>query len=224
MRAINLLPRDEQRARLEGVRLPLLVAAAGVAAVSAAAFVLASSASSTAERRSAELAAIEATLARLPRPAPSAVSQGALVRERTNRLAALTAALSARVPFDRVLREVSYVLPRDAWLTGLQAAVASPAPAAPGRAPAPPASAETPAVTIEGATYTYEGVARVLARLAVAPSLENVQLASSTLVVPQATPPAVSSGSQPAQQAPVQKGKPYVSFTVTASLRVGGAS
>ncbi|HXG77304.1 MAG TPA: hypothetical protein VNJ53_12100, partial [Gaiellaceae bacterium] len=100
-------------------------------------------------------------------------------------------------------------------------ATAPAAPAAGGTAPQAQA-ASAPQVTIEGATYTYEGVARVLSRLALAPSLENVHLAASTLVVPQAQTPALSSGPSPAP-APVRKGRPYVAFTVTASLR-GGAS
>ncbi|HXF97871.1 MAG TPA: hypothetical protein VNJ46_04585, partial [Gaiellaceae bacterium] len=78
MRAINLLPPDERRPRGEGVRLPLLLAAAGAALVSAGAYALASSAAGTADRRAGELASLQSALARLPKPAPTAVTQGAL--------------------------------------------------------------------------------------------------------------------------------------------------
>ena len=115
------------------------------------------------------------------------MSQGSLVRERTDRAAAFSAALSTRVPFDRLLREISYVLPEDTWLTRLGAIApedAAPVPA--GAAPPPPATTAPPGgVTIEGATYSHGSVARVLARLGVIPSLENVRLTSSARVEPQ---------------------------------------
>ncbi|HWQ24695.1 MAG TPA: hypothetical protein VNK94_11375, partial [Gaiellaceae bacterium] len=118
MRAINLLPRDEERARLEGLRMPLLVLAGGLAVATAAAVALAAGASGTAEARRTELAALEATIDRLPKAPRPAVSQSVLAQERSNRLAALAAALGSRTAFDRALREIALVLPDDVWLTG----------------------------------------------------------------------------------------------------------
>ncbi len=156
MRAVNLLPRDEQRERLQGARTPLIIAAGGVVAVTAFAMLLASSATGSADDRRAELEALEAAIVALPKgQEDTAVSQGSLVRERTDRAAALSAALSTRVPFDRLLREISFVLPEDTWLTQLDAiAPEDTAPVPAGAAPPPPATAAPPAgVTIEGATY-----------------------------------------------------------------------
>lgn len=219
MRAVNLLPQAEQRARLEGVRTPLLVVAGGVAAMTTGAVILALSASGAAVERRAALAAVEAAISGLPAAPDPAVSQGVLVQERTDRVAALSAALSTRVSFDRVLREISLVLPEDAWLTGLTAnAPASIAPAVvtPGGPPPPPpvASSGPAGVTIQGSTYSHDSVARVLSRLSVVPSLENVRLTASARVVPQTE--VAGTGGQPAQTV---KGKPVVTFTISASLR-----
>ena len=152
---------------------------------------LASSATGSANDRRAELEALEAAIVALPKAQDTAVSQGSLVRERTDRAAALSAALSTRVPFDRLLREISFVLPEDTWLTQLDAiAPEDTAPVPAGAAPPPPATTAPPAgVTIEGATYSHGSVARVLARLSVIPSLENVRLTSSARVEPQTESP-----------------------------------
>jgi len=221
MRAVNLLPEAEQRARLEGVRTPLLVAAGGIAAMTTAAVMLAMSSSAAAEEKRAELAAVEATIAGLPAPPESAVSQPILLQERRDRIAALAAALSTRVSLDRVLNEIALVLPEDAWLTGLTATAPAPvvttAPLTSSGAPPPPAVAASgpEGVTIQGSTYSYDSVARVVSRLLVAPSLENVRLTATAQVVPEEAQSPGVNGSAPIQKA----GRPIVTFTISATLR-----
>ncbi len=218
MRAVNLLPRDEQRERLQGARTPLFIAAGGVVAVTAFAMFLASSATGSAKDLRAEVQALEVAIVALPKVQDTAVSQGSLVRERSDRAAALSAALATRVPFDRLLREISFVLPEDTWLTQLDAIApedAAPVPA--GAAPPPPTTTAPPAgVTIEGATYSHGSVARVLARLSVIPSLENVRLTSSARVEPQNGSPSGDTTSKPQEPR-----KPFVTFIVSASLTRG---
>lgn len=219
MRAINLLPRDERGERFQKTRSPRLLAAGGVIAVTALAVVLVSSAGRDASDSRAQLRAVETEIANLPTVESTAVTQGTLVRERSDRVAALSAALSTRVPFDRVLREISLVLPGDAWLTQLTTtAPAAADPAAAGAAPASPVST-TPGVTIQGATYSHDSVARVLARLSVVPSLESVRLGSSARVEP--TPQ--SRGADGGAAEPQGPRRPFVTFIVTASLRSGAA-
>jgi Tfp pilus assembly protein PilN len=217
VRAVNLLPRDEQRERLQGARPSLLLAGGGVIVATAFAMFLASSAAGDASDSRTELQAVETEIANLPKVEDAIVTHGTIVRERSDRVAALSAALSTRVPFDRVLREISFVLPEDVWLTQLDAiAPASVVPAAAGAAPPPPPSTTPAGVTIEGATYSHDSVARVLARLSVVPSLENVRLTSSARVEPQKASPSGNGASEP-------KGsrKPFVTFIVSASLRTG---
>ena len=219
MRAVNLLPRDAERTRSGGSRTPLLIAAGGAAAVTAAAVMLSLSASGTAGDRRGELESIEAAIALVPTAPRPAVTQGALVQERTDRVAALAAALSTRIPFDRLLRELSYVLPEDAWLTGITASApanSAPAGTTPGATP-PASSTGTQGVTIQGATYSHESVARVLARLSVIPSLENVRLTASARVEPQ-----LDETKGATKKAKRQK--TVVTFTISATLRTGSSS
>ena len=217
MRAVNLLPRTAERARTEGARTPLLIAAGGAAAVTAAAVVLSLSASGAAGDRRVELAAVEEAIALVPSAGRPAVSQAVLVQERADRVAALAAALSTRIPFDRLLRELSLVLPEDAWLTGITAS--APVSAAPtGASPGTPraTATTTQGVTIQGATYSHQSVARVLGRLSVIPSLENVRLSASARVEPAADASASKTGKK--------KQKTYVTFTVSATLHTGSPS
>lgn len=220
MRAVNLLPRDEQRVRLGATRVPLLGAIGGVVLVTLFAFLLSSTASGAAGDTRAELEAVEAALARLPEaPAPE-VSQGVLAQERTDRVAALSAALSSRISFDRLLTQVSLVLPDDAWLTGLSASQPEPSALPPGVQPTPstPASSPTAGVTIQGSTYTQESVARVLSRLAIVPSLENLTLTGTAVVQPE-----VPEG-ETGKKAGRKKARAVVTFTISASLRTGASS
>ncbi len=222
MRAVNLLPRDDQRERFQSVRLPVILGAVGVIACTALAMLLASSASGDTSTSRAELQAVEAEIASLPMVQDAVVSQGTLVRERTDRAAALSAALSTRVPFDRVLRQISFVLPKDAWLTQITAtAPTSSAPVAPGAAPPPPAPTPAAGVKIEGATYSHESVARVLARLSVVPSLENVRLTSSARVEPPKPDAAEPQKKSSKKRAKVKRPRPFVTFIVSAALRTG---
>jgi Tfp pilus assembly protein PilN len=222
MRAVNLLPRDEQRARIEGARTPFLIAAGGVVFVTVVAALLSFSAAGSVDDQKAELADVESAIANLPKAPQSEVSQGTLIRERADRTNALAAALTTRVAFDSVLSEVAYVFPKDAWLTNFEASAPEVQTAPAGGAPPPPpagAQALAAGVTIQGAAFKHETVATVLARLALVPSLENVQLTASTLVEPQAE--ARPSGSQAQAAAPGKPEKPFVTFIVTASLRTG---
>ena len=186
MRAVNLLPRDLERQRSDGGRAPVLLAGGGIAAVTAAAVVLFMSASGSVSEQRSQLESVEASIARIPAAGQPAVAPGTIAQERTDRVTALAAAMSTRVPVDRLLRELAYVLPEDAWLTGLTAS--APTAAAPTGAPAGAAAPATsvPNVTIQGATYSHQSVARVLARLAALPTLSDVRLTASARIEPEA--------------------------------------
>jgi Tfp pilus assembly protein PilN len=94
----------------------------------------------------------------------------ALAAQKGARVGALSAALGGRIAWDRVLRQVSLVLPEDVWLTNLSAL-------APTAASAPTAGSSS--FTLTGSTYSQSGVARFLSRLTVIPDLTNVRLQSS---------------------------------------------
>lgn len=204
MRAVNLLPRDERRSKTLAEQLPVFVGVGSSVLVTlllAVGFLLSSA---TVKDKESTLGQLEDQVRLLPKPPepPSPVEAG-LVGEQTARVNALSSALSRRVAWDRVLRQVAMVLPDDVWLTSVSAkSPASPASAAP--APPAPASAAPTQFVVAGYTYSHAGVARLLSRLSVLPELLNVQLQSSTL----------------SKLGP----QPIVSFTILADVRPPGAT
>jgi Tfp pilus assembly protein PilN len=183
VRAINLLPRDDARRgrqKTQWIVLVPVVAAVVLTGVLSAAFL---SASAKVKDKQAELATLKDTLAAIPTPDASKIqSQSALASDKQVRVTALSAALSRRVAWDRIFRELSLVLPDDVWLATITArapvsssTAAAPAPAAPGAAVA------ATQFTLDGYTYSHPAVARLLSRLSVIPDLVNVQLQQSTM-------------------------------------------
>jgi len=163
-----------------------------VTAVLAGLFMMTSSAASG---RQSELDALRAELAAIP-PAPEAPADSSgLESEKSARVVLLGKALGARVPWDRILREISLVLPEDIWLESLAA-----------NAPDPnftptPGKTEAPAgqFTITGYSYSHDGVARLLARLSVLPQLDRPALGSSVV--------------------DTSKARDVVKFTITSALK-----
>ncbi|HEY6030308.1 MAG TPA: PilN domain-containing protein [Gaiellaceae bacterium] len=176
MRAVNLLPRDLEQGRKRPAT-PVIIGCAGAVLATA---VLAGgylNASSKVGSANSELASIQAKTAALPQPLQPPATIAALPTERQQRVAALASALAQRVAWDRVLREVSLVLPDDVWLTSLQAS--APTPLAPGAAPPTAGTVASNGFSISGFTYSQSAVARLLARLSVVPDLEAVALTSA---------------------------------------------
>ena len=176
MRAVNLLPKDEGR-RSGSRKAPkpvVLVATIGtsiVAAAFAAAFVLTSG---TVSDKRGELQQRQVELTVTPRPPKAETAErAALAGQQGPRVAAVSAALSSRIAWDRLLRLFSLVLPDDVLLKNLS--VKAPSFGVP-TAGAPPQS-----FSISGYSYSHDGVARLLSRLAVLPDLTNVQLQTSNL-------------------------------------------
>jgi Tfp pilus assembly protein PilN len=212
MRAVNLLPKDS--ARRAGPPVPTAVAATvigGLVLVSLMISVLLLSAHGKVKSRQLELAQKQAELAAIPVPAQSRVQQqDALVADKSARVAALNAALSKRIAWDRVLREFALVLPDDVWLLSLSATAPSSATATPATTTSSTSSSSTPALggqlgfSIEGYTYSHDAVARLLTRLAIVPDLQQVQLVSS-------------------QQAKLGN-RTVIHFKISANVRAPGAS
>jgi Tfp pilus assembly protein PilN len=186
MRAINLLPRDDAKRGPKGA--PPVVLLAGVLgglfviAALAGAFLVFSG--KVADKRHV-LQQRQDELAAIPTPPPAATqTEDALSADKKARIEALNVALSRRVAWDRVLREIATVLPDDVWLNKLN----SQAPVSPAMPPSKPSTPSGPQpiptsnqVTIQGYTYSQAAVARFLARLSVLPDLVNVQLQQSGL-------------------------------------------
>lgn len=203
MRAVNLLPREEIRPSFGSAsRRVAIGGSTGFALVSVALTAMMISAGSVVSSKQQTLDGLRADAAELqPAAVVPAEDDSALVSEKSARIGALASALTGRVAWDRVLREISLVLPGDVWLTSLQAQ--TPKPVAAGTGSGPDAAVPN-GLTLTGSTYSQAGVARFLSRLAVVRSLSGVALQSSTTSL---------------------VGKRHiVEFTVTAQVKAPGAA
>jgi Tfp pilus assembly protein PilN len=174
MRAVNLLPTTDVR---DGRRLPpvpVLAGCVGVVLVTAVLAVMFLSASSNVAHQRSALEQAQAEYAAIPTPPPAPVVDSELSKQRVTRVTALATALGQRVAWDRLLREVSQVVPSDVWLVTLGAQ--APATPVPGVAPS---SGPATGFTVTGCTYSQESVARFLARLDVVPDLSSMTLGTS---------------------------------------------
>ncbi len=209
MRAVNLLPRDVSTQGRRMPPLPAFAACVGVVLVTAAIAVLFLSASSKVAGERSALQAAQAELAAVPAPAAQPPVATQLPQERQSRVTALATALGQRVAWDRVLREISQVVPGDVWLTMLtaKAPALSPSGAAAG---APPTGFE-----VTGCTYSQDSVARFLARLDLVPDLSQMTLGQSST-----NAPGSSGGSGGSSTCP----SGMFTFMLVGNVRTGGAS
>ena len=185
MRAVNLLPKDAVRVVTRVQKIAIGMGTGGAVILTALMAMMFLSASSTVHDSQLTLDDLKAQLAVIPPPAvgPSAGAT-ALAAQQGPRVAAVTAALQRRVAWDRVMRELSLVLPEDVWLSKLSAKspISPSAPSTPGTPLVAPTAGVPPTeMTIDGYTYSHDAVARLLSRLAVIPDLQNVALQSSSL-------------------------------------------
>ncbi len=190
MRAVNLLPRDLQNAKSIRNEDPAVVvgSALGVIVMIAlgSAFYVAHGKANAQQvqltKARLELAQLSEQKHPTPKPAtPSApitpiVPPPAVTGQEASWLSAVSTNLSQRIAWDRVLREVSLVVPDDVTLT--QLTMTAPTAASEAAAAAPGATASQGFV-IQGTAFSYDSVARLLSRLALVPDLSDVNLAST---------------------------------------------
>jgi Tfp pilus assembly protein PilN len=179
VRAVNLLPRDEPTRSFEAKRGVVFLGGGGAALLTVAIAALVLGASGAAKQERQALDVINAELLAVPKPVgqeSETHDDADLAADQAGRIAALSIALDSRVAWDRVLRQISQVLPEDVWLSGLSTTAGDPTVGGPAH------------LTLNGSTYSQDGVARFLSRISVLPALSNVQLQSS------AVDPAAASG------------------------------
>jgi Tfp pilus assembly protein PilN len=177
MRAFDLLPKEHRRKETEGrpglVQIGFAVVAVVVLAALGALFLMTSSSLNDKRRERDSLQSQLKTLqAQAEEPSPTAGPE--LAEEQVARTTALATALSGRVAWDRLLRDLSLVLPSEVFLTALTAS--SPTPAS---APTAATTAGSTQFAISGTTAKQENVALLLSRLAILPELSDVKLLTS---------------------------------------------
>src|SRR5215813_6152819 len=135
MRAVNLIPQErrgaQRRSGSRSFREPLLPLSIALAAVAAAGVGLAAhSASSTVASRNAEIAQLDAQLAKLAAENQQTSGSGS-----ASQLSVVTTLMQQRASWDGFLGTLSRVVPEDVWLLSLSAqeptASAVPTPTAP---------------------------------------------------------------------------------------------
>jgi Tfp pilus assembly protein PilN len=206
MRAINLLPRqDSDKSKTPPV--PVIAACVGSVVVVAVLAMMFLSASSQVAKQRTALQALQAQYAAIPSPPEPSPVVSAIPQQRTNRTTALATVLGQRVAWDRLLREVSQVVPSDVWLVTLDAQ--APVTATPLRG-----ASTTPVqgFTVSGCTYSQDSVARFLARLALVPDLSGMTLGKSSS--------SSSSGGTDTSTCPVS----MVTFQLLGNVRAPGAT
>jgi Tfp pilus assembly protein PilN len=185
MRAVNLLPKEFQNAKSIRHEDPAVVvgSALGVMvmiALGSSFFV----AHANANAQQAKLTTARLELAQLsqhqrpvPKPKTPAtpitpiVPPPAVTAQEASWLSAVSTNLSQRIAWDRVLREVSLVIPDDVTL--VQLSMTTPTAASTG-------PSATPGFVIQGSAFSYDSVARLLSRLALVPDLSNVTLTNTS--------------------------------------------
>jgi Tfp pilus assembly protein PilN len=176
MRAFDLLPKEQRRQESEGrpglIQIGVALVAVVVLAALGALFLMSNSTVNGKRRERDALAAqLKVLEAQAQKPSPTAGPE--LEEEHVARTNALATALSGRVAWDRLLRDVSLVLPSEVYLTALTAQ--SPTPASAPTA----ATTSTTQFAISGTTARQENVALLLSRLAILPELSGVKLVSA---------------------------------------------
>jgi Fimbrial assembly protein (PilN) len=192
MRAVNLLPKDLQARKSIRYEDPAVVVGSALAVVVMIAlgssFYVAHGKESSAQKRlngdRIELAQL--SLKQRPQPKPVKPAQPitpivpppSITGQEATWLSAVTTNIEQRIAWDRLLREVSLVMPDDVTLNSMTM-TAPVAAATPGVPTTPPAGGATQGFTIAGTAFSYDSVARLLSRLALVPDLSDVTLTST---------------------------------------------
>jgi Tfp pilus assembly protein PilN len=212
MRAVNLLPKDEGTEGRKGPPLPVIAGCVGTVLVAALLAVMYLSASSAVAEQKRALAQAQADYAAVPAPPPPPAINTELPQQRQSRVTALATVLGQRVAWDRLLREVSQVVPSDVFLLTMNAQSPTLQPAATGSTVGAPLPS---GFVLTGCTYSQDSVARFLTRLSVVPDLTNMTLGKSTGSTSAATTAGGGFGGCPSG---------LVTFTLAGSVRAAGAS
>ncbi len=205
MRAINLLPKDAERARRTTPDPALLVGVAGFAIVLAALFSMYISASGKVQDnrnlkidRDAELT----SLTKFHPPPKVLPVQQRVASLEDERISAVGNALSYRIPWDNILGQVALSMPAGVKLTTLNAT--TPVSANPDYSAGGSGSSNAGKLNLTGWAYSPESVFLLMTRLKVLPPLTDVTLVSTTR----------NNGSNPVTH----------TFNITAEIRTPGAT
>jgi Tfp pilus assembly protein PilN len=181
MRAVNLIPSDQQRgaggaAGKSGGGAYILLGALALVVVLAASYVVSGK---SVDDKQAQLADITQQAAAAEAKAASLTSYTKFAAIRAKRVDTVSQLAASRFDWAHALREVSRVLPENAWLTSLTATT-SPSVSVGGGTGSLRASLDVPAIQLQGCTTSQASVAKLIARLRLVDGVQRVSLEDST--------------------------------------------
>jgi Tfp pilus assembly protein PilN len=183
MRPVNLVPQDQRRRSPRegsGKGAQALLGVLGVVLAMAVVYVL--TANSVTERESqAEEARIEADQLEAQAANKGSFTDFEVIAQ--TRAASVAAVAATRFDWERLMRELSRVMPEGSWLTEASASVTgAPDVASTPAAPADPAAAGAgaPSANLVGCTPKHSDVARMMVRLRQLHRVTDVELAQSS--------------------------------------------
>ncbi|MGH2848914.1 MAG: hypothetical protein ACRDL0_23425 [Thermoleophilaceae bacterium] len=183
MRAVNLVPQDQRRRAPSeggGKGAYAVLSVLGVLLAMVAAYVLSSNQVTERENRAA---AASAEADRLEAEAASRADYTDFAQIAQTRLASVAGVAATRFDWERLMREVSLIMPAGSWLQSADASVSGAA----GSEAAPAATTTTSSVTPAGPSATFVGctpkqsdVARMMVRMRQMHRVADVTLNQST--------------------------------------------
>jgi len=181
MRAVNLIPTDQQRgaggaAGKSGGGAYILLGALALIVVLAASYVVAGK---SVTDKKAQLADVTQQAAAAEAKAASLTSYTKFSSIRSKRVETVSQLAASRFDWAHALREVSRVLPENAWLTSLTATT-TPSVSVGGGSSALRSSLSVPAIQLQGCTTSQASVAKLIARLRLVDGVQRVSLEDST--------------------------------------------
>jgi Tfp pilus assembly protein PilN len=181
MRAVNLIPTDQQRgaggaAGKSGGGAYILLGALALLVVLAASYVVAGKSVTDKKAKLADLGQ-QATAAEAKSESLTSYTKFASIRAK--RVDTVSQLAASRFDWAHALREVSRVLPENAWLTALTATT-SPSVSVGGGSGALRSSLDVPAIQLQGCTTSQASVAKLIARLRLVDGVQRVSLEDST--------------------------------------------
>ena len=182
MKPVNLLPQDQRRRTpSEGSGKGAHAVLGILAVLLAMAVVYVLTANSITEKESqAEQARIEAEELEAQAATKNSFTDFAKIAQ--TRAASVASVASTRFDWERLMRELSRVMPEGSWLTSASASVTGATDAASATAPADPATAGAgaPSATLVGCTPKHSDVARMMVRLRQLHRVVDVELTQSS--------------------------------------------
>ena len=180
MKAVNLIPSDQRRAKASGEMSGGAYGVLGVLAVllvMAVAYVMSTNSVNDNKSKAAE-ARQEADAAEAKTKQLGSFTDFASIKDQ--RLAAVTAAAQTRFDWERLMRELSRVMPNGSWVSTTTASVTGEGVGSATTATADPLAVAVPKANLVGCTPRQSEVARMMVRLEQMYRVTDVTLNEST--------------------------------------------